>query len=202
VRRLSWRWLPGVMGRVSRPRTLLPLLPGSTTWAVSSGVSPSLISNARSPLSRQTRTGTPLPGAVAATIFCRSWGVSTRLPSNSINTSPEASPARSAGLRLAAIRAEAPRRPLLRARLPSARVSQPEALRDRRRQLQSVDAQAAGAARAVYGELTMTPVRHVRRHGEADTHVPAGAREDGAVDADDLARHVHEGAAGVSGIDG
>ena len=74
--------------------------PGSVACAVSSGVSPILISRDFSPLSRHTLTGTPLPGVVTATIFCRSWGASTFLPSNSVRMSPEVRPALSAGLSL------------------------------------------------------------------------------------------------------
>ena len=65
---------------------------------LSSGVSPILISSVFSPLSRHTFKGTPLPGAVRATAFCRSWGVSTFFLSNSVTMSPAAIPARSAGL--------------------------------------------------------------------------------------------------------
>ena len=74
--------------------------PLGSTWAVSSGVSPILISSVFSPFSRQSFTGTPLPGAVTATIFWRSCGASSFLPSNSIRTSPATRPALSAGLSL------------------------------------------------------------------------------------------------------
>ena len=75
-------------------------MPAGSSWAVSSGVSPTLISSVFSPFSRQTLMGTPLPGAVTATIFWRSWGASTFLPSNSMSTSPDTMPALSAGLSL------------------------------------------------------------------------------------------------------
>ena len=46
------------------------------------------------------------------------------------------------------------------------------------------------------------PLDHGGRHGEADPGRRARAREDGGVDADQIAVHVHQGPARIAGVDG
>src|SRR3970282_434252 len=50
-------------------------------------------------------------------------------------------------------------------------------------------------------QLGVDPLGHVGRDREADADVAARAREDGAVDSDDLARHVHGWPARVARVD-
>ena len=64
------------------------------------------------------------------------------------------------------------------------------------------DAQAAADDLALFPELGDDLLGHVGGDGEADADVPAGRREDVAVDADDLAPHVDQRAAGVAPVDG
>ena len=69
---------------------------------------------------------------------------------------------------------------------------------------QRLDGHAEPAARhlALGRQLRVDPLGHVDGDGEADADIAAGAREDRAVDADDLARHVDERAARVARVDG
>ena len=64
------------------------------------------------------------------------------------------------------------------------------------------DAQAAPRHLALVLELGDDLLGHVGGDGEPDADVPAGRREDVAVDADDLAPHVDQRAAGVPPVDG
>ena len=64
-----------------------------------------------------------------------------------------------------------------------------------------VHAQQATLDRAVFQQLVHDAAGHVDRDGEADADVAAGARQDGAVDADQLAPEIHQRAAGVAGVD-
>src|SRR5262249_7158397 len=82
------------------------------------------------------------------------------------------------------------------------RVAQTKALGELRRQGLDRDAEPTARHLAAGGELRVDPLRHVDRDREPDSHIAARAREDRAVDPDDLARHVHEWPAGIARVDG
>src|SRR5262249_42079270 len=73
-----------------------------------------------------------------------------------------------------------------------------ERLRQFLRERLNGDAQPAARDATLAVDLCVDLPRHVRRNGEADARP---ARDDGGVDTDHLALHVHEGTAGIAGID-
>ncbi len=64
-----------------------------------------------------------------------------------------------------------------------------------------LNAEDAAFHLAIFNELVHDAADHVDRYGEADSDVAAGARQDGRIDADQLAAQIHQRAAGVAGID-
>ncbi len=71
-----------------------------------------------------------------------------------------------------------------------------------RRDRLNVNAQPAARDLTLLDELLHYPLRHVYRNSETDTHEPAGAGCDRGVYADNFAVEVHQGPAGIPGIDG
>ena len=81
------------------------------------------------------------------------------------------------------------------------RLVEAEARRQIARHALHRDAEQPAMHAAVGHELVHHVLRHVRRHREADADVAARRRQDLRVDADQLARGVHERAAGVALVD-
>src|SRR5262249_29849364 len=81
------------------------------------------------------------------------------------------------------------------------RILEPESLRELGRERLDRHAEPAARHLALGGELGVDALGHVHGNREADTDIAPRAGEDRAVDADDLAAHVHGGATAVPRID-
>ena len=81
------------------------------------------------------------------------------------------------------------------------RLGETEFLGDVRVDAIKLNAEDAAFHLTVFNELVHDAADHIDRDRKADTDVAAGARQDCRIDADQFAAQIHQGAAGVSGVD-
>src|SRR5258708_40121371 len=81
------------------------------------------------------------------------------------------------------------------------RLGQAEFLGDVRVDAVELNAEDAALHLPIFDELVHDAPDHVDRDRETYADVAAGARQNGGIDADQLAAQIHQGAAGVPGID-
>ena len=142
------------------------------------------------PPGRDTANSATSPIRSSASLICRSAASRTGVPPSSVTRSPGLSPARSAADRGSTARTTAPAADRSRGREAG------------RREIVVGEPERAAADVAEFEHLVDQRARHVDRNGKAHAGIVLADGDEGGVDADEIAAQVHQGPAGIAGIDG